>query len=530
MASVKRYNPSTGNWEYIVLGKQGPAGQPGPAGAPGPNIVNASTLSDGTATLAVQALSTVELSFGDDSEFSYENAEAVQNHLLALGSGSFGRSVFSAETSNDVVTSLGTWLKDGNNLYYNSGNIGIGTSAPTEKLSVVGNITATGSGAFASLSLTTALPVTSGGTGANNATDARQNLGLGSFAVLNNNGTAAISALSVSATSYTFGTNCTFSYGANALLAHQTALGMSTLGISLVGSSNPAAARGFIEISATNTPYDNSFVLNGNGLDASNVQAAIDELAVKKVNIKDLGTNITLFPTTADADVLGYKKLVTSTASPDYDVTAVDFVTSPVTFSPVVLGTLISEEGLIKGAPGLVNITTIGNIAKVSGNRDAVFYFTLSKRSSLGEETLLCSSDPTPAVSSTEYRQFSEAALLPLLASFVETDRIVIRFYGVKVIDTGGNPVYKFQFGGTEPVRTLLPVPASVSIQETWRKSGDDIFYNAGKVGIGTTAPTEKLEVSGGVRMHNLLLKDINGGYHSFISSVDGNLLSNSLF
>jgi hypothetical protein len=543
MAAVKRYNPTTGNWEYIVLGKQGPPGPAGPKGTPGPNVVTSSTLSDGTASLAVQAISAIDFSFGEDSTFIYDNAAAITNHLIALGAGDFGRTLFSTTTPESALTSLGAWLKDGNNLHYISGNIGIGTSSPTERLNVSGNILATGtiagsnlsgnntgdqdlsglvpytgatsdvnlgtrniqlggitaSGAISasSLSLTTALPISSGGTGATNETNARSNLGLGSFAVLNNNGTASLSVSQISSPAYVFGNSCTFTYGTGALTAHQTALGMSTFGVSLVGAAAASNARTILEINATNTPYDNSLVLNGNQIDATDVQGALDQLAVTKVNIKDLGTNVTLFPTTVESDVVGYYKMVTTTADPDYNTSAVDFTTPPVTFDEIELGALVSPPDLIKGSPGLINITTIGNIAKVSGNRDAVFYFKLYKRSALGVEELLCESDPTPAVSSAEYRQFSESALLPLSATFVDTDRIVLRYFGRKVLDTGENPIYKFQFGGTDPVRTLLPVPASVSIQETWRKNGSDIFFNDGNVGIGTTEPTEKLSVVG---------------------------------
>lgn len=39
---------------------------------------------------------------------------------------------------------LGLWKQMGNNIYYNSGNVGIGTTTPGEKLEVSGNIKATG--------------------------------------------------------------------------------------------------------------------------------------------------------------------------------------------------------------------------------------------------------------------------------------------------------------------------------------------------------------------------------------------------
>ena len=40
--------------------------------------------------------------------------------------------------------SSSVWTQSGNNIYYNNGNVGVGTSSPTEKLEVAGNIKASG--------------------------------------------------------------------------------------------------------------------------------------------------------------------------------------------------------------------------------------------------------------------------------------------------------------------------------------------------------------------------------------------------
>jgi hypothetical protein len=43
----------------------------------------------------------------------------------------------------DDVNGTNIWSESGTSIYYNSGNVGIGTSAPTEKLNVVGNVNVT---------------------------------------------------------------------------------------------------------------------------------------------------------------------------------------------------------------------------------------------------------------------------------------------------------------------------------------------------------------------------------------------------
>jgi hypothetical protein len=272
----------------------------------------------------------------------------------------------------------------------------------------------------------------------------------------------------------------------------------------LISSNSVSYPRSVIDtklsnLSAQDIAYDNTKIQNGVGLDSSNIQDALDELEIEKLNIRDAGTNIILFPTTSASDLSGYNVMVTSTVDPAFDLIAVDVSTPPITSDtePTIVGQLITAPGIIVGTPGLVNITTIGNIRKVSGNRNAVFYFEVYKREDDGNEVFLCASDPTPEVVTLTYRQFAESALLPITASFIETDRIVIKYLGLKTESGGGDPVYQFQFGGSDPVRTLLPVPASVAIQETWRKNGDDIFYNLGNVGIGTDTPSSKLTVSG---------------------------------
>jgi len=68
----------------------------------------------------------------------------------------------------------------------------------------------------------------------------------------------------------------------------------------------------------------------------------------------------------------------------------------------------------------------------------------------------------TTLVSSATYIEFSASALLNN-GTWLSTDRIVLKFYGSKV-GSGSNPAFDFQFGGSTPVRTVMPVPASVIV------------------------------------------------------------------
>ena len=252
-------------------------------------------------------------------------------------------------------------------------------------------------------------------------------------------------------------------------------------------------------ISAIDVAYDNTLHTDEtHGLAATDVQNAIDELEYKKLNVADLRSNLMLFPTTATSTVSGYttySRLVTSTEDSDYDATAVDIPTVEISGDDILVGQLISDAGILEGNVGLVNITTIGNIRK-TGVRNATFYFKVFKYNSIDGEVEICESDPVPEVTSTDYEQFSESALIPAGTTFTADDHIIIRYYGNR-IGSGNTCTYDFQFGGDDPVRTLVPVPASTVVKSVWSKDTNDIYYNDGNVGIGTTTPTSKLHIEG---------------------------------
>ncbi len=156
--------------------------------------------------------------------------------------------------------------------------------------------------------------------------------------------------------------------------------------------------------------------------------------------------------------------MVTATTDADYDSTAVDIVTPAINQTDQLVSSLIADPNLFVGNPGVVNVTTVGNIAKTVGNKNsyANFYFALYKRSEAGTEELLGTSAPTAPVNPDNlnvYQQFSASAVLNN-GEFLSTDRLVIKYFANAI--EGTDSQYQFQFGGASPVRTLVPVPVSV--------------------------------------------------------------------
>jgi hypothetical protein len=177
------------------------------------------------------------------------------------------------------------------------------------------------------------------------------------------------------------------------------------------------------------------------------------------VTADQLPSNLNLFATNVSSDIATYFKLVTSIDDPDYNDTAVDIPTGAITTTGQFIAALATTANVLVGNPGIINLLTIGNVRRTSGSGTAEFYYEVYHRTSGGTETLIATSSNTPPVSAAIYTEFLAAALLNN-GTFLATDRIVIKYYADR-IGSGSNPNYDFQFGGTSPVRTTFPVPAS---------------------------------------------------------------------
>ena len=204
------------------------------------------------------------------------------------------------------------------------------------------------------------------------------------------------------------------------------------------------------------------------------------------ITLQDLPSNLTLYATNVASDISGYFKLVSSITDPSDNTTAVNIPTGAITTSNQFIASLATSPNVIVGNPGIFNVTTIGNIQKLSGTGNAEFYFEVWKRVAAGTETLITVSSSTLPVLNSGYAEFSASALWND-GTFLATDRIVLKYYATR-IPTGSDPSYQFQFGGLSPVRTLVPIPLTVSPANAISIVSKDIADSAALT--GTTAIT----------------------------------------
>jgi len=243
----------------------------------------------------------------------------------------------------------------------------------------------------------------------------------------------------------------------------------------------------YANIDVKGTATTDAFIKTG-GLQTEFLKAdgSVDSNAY--ITSAQLPSNLILYPTTGASDVGGYTKMVNSLTDPDYNTTAVDVTTGDITVVDQLISSLITAPNLLVGDPGIFELTVVGNIRKTidSGSGQAVFYFKIYKRTSVGVETLLGTSNNTLPVNNGVYAEFSADAIWND-GIFASTDRIVFKFYGSRV-PGGSNPNFQFQFGGETPVRSIVPIPNSVipplylrdlvDVEDTVASNNDGIFYN----------------------------------------------------
>jgi len=192
-------------------------------------------------------------------------------------------------------------------------------------------------------------------------------------------------------------------------------------------------------------------------------QIQVDNLLANKVDVGVLSSNIIIYPTVTESDVTDYVRGVTSTTDPDYPTTAVDVTTEIVNGVKVPVGTVIADANLFVGNPGVISIPIVGNVRSSANNVEAEFYFEIYKRDVSGVETLIGQeSTKTRTVTNLTYEEFNATALLDN-GLFVETDRLVFKFFADKKGSVDGT--FDFQYGGGSPVRILLNLPIDVTLQ-----------------------------------------------------------------
>jgi len=180
----------------------------------------------------------------------------------------------------------------------------------------------------------------------------------------------------------------------------------------------------------------------------------------------DLPSTLDLYATTTASDISGYTVLVRSTADSRYDDPAENVPTPVITgtiASPTFCGAVISDPSILLGNPGVFNFSLIGKIRRAGGSTSsgADFFFTIYKRDISGVETKIA--DGAPVVVPANGGIYIEYISIALWDNgiFLSTDRVVLKFYGIKT-GGGSGATYEFLFGGADPVRGTAAISSAI--------------------------------------------------------------------
>jgi hypothetical protein len=181
----------------------------------------------------------------------------------------------------------------------------------------------------------------------------------------------------------------------------------------------------------------------------------------------DLPSTLDLYATTSpDPVIAGYTALVRNITDPRYNTTAVNVPTPAITgteLAPTFCGAIISDPSVLLGNPGVFNFSVIGKIRRSGGSTasGADFFYSIYKRDISGVETKITDSSPVSVpANGGVYTEYISIALWNN-GTFLSTDRIVLKFYGIQ---TGGGigATYEFLFGGADPVRGTAAISSTI--------------------------------------------------------------------
>jgi hypothetical protein len=181
----------------------------------------------------------------------------------------------------------------------------------------------------------------------------------------------------------------------------------------------------------------------------------------------DLPSTLDLYATTSpDPVIAGYTALVRNIADTRYNTTAVNVPTPTITgtlASPTFCGAVISDPSILLGNPGVFNFSVIGKIRRTGGSTSsgADFFFSIYKRDIAGVETKIA--DSAPVVVPANGGVYTEYISIALWNNgiFLSTDRVVLKFYGIKS-GGGSGATYEFLFGGADPVRGTAAISSAI--------------------------------------------------------------------